>query len=237
MIKDRVLVIDDERAFRILISTTLSARGYEVKAAANGKEAEAMITSHSPDLIILDLGLPDMDGMDILKKFRTWSKTPVIIVSARTSEEDKVKALDAGADDYVEKPFSTGELAARVRTALRHTRTNPKNHQLSQLGKFAAGNLVVDYNDHSVQVNGKDAHLTPLEYKIVSLLARHAGKLLTYDDITREIWGPYIKRNAKSLRVHIVNIRKKIERNPASPEYIFTELGEGYRMREPGEAI
>lgn len=235
MIKDRVLVIDDERAFRILISTSLSAQGYEVKAAATGKEAETMITSQSPDVIILDLGLPDMDGMDILKKLRAWSKTPVIIVSARTSEEDKVMALEAGADDYVEKPFSTGELAARVRTALRHTRMNPKNHQLSQFGKFIAGSLVVDYNEHSVQVNGIDAHLTPLEYKIVSLLARHAGRLLTYDYITREIWGPYVKRNVKSLRVHMVNIRKKLERNPADPEYIFTELSEGYRMREPEE--
>ena len=235
MIKDKVLVIDDERAIRNLISTVLSTQGYEVLTAASGTEAESLINSHSPDIIILDLGLPDMDGMSILVKTRTWSKMPIIVVSARNTEGDKVMALDAGADDYIEKPFGTRELVARVRTAIRHTRTTLENQLIAKYGKYIAGNLVVDYDKHIVQIDGRDVHLTPHEFRIVGLLAKHAGRILTYDSIICEIWGPNLKKGNQILRVHMANIRRKIEKNPASPEYIFTEIGIGYRMREPEE--
>ena len=234
-LKDKVLIVEDEQSISNFISTVLSANNYDTLTASGGEEALSMITSHCPDLIILDLGLPDMDGMDILRSVRSWSNLPVIVVSARTHEHDKVSALDAGADDYIEKPFGTSELLARIRTAIRHTRTPLENGGIAQSGKFSVGALTIDYDKHHVLMDGTDVHLTLTEFKIVALLGKYAGKVLTYDYMIREIWGPKAKADNQILRVNMANIRRKIEKNPAAPEYIFTEIGVGYRMRDEDE--
>ena len=231
-IRDRILIIEDEQSVSHFISAILSSNGYDAIIAHSGSEALSMISSHCPDLIVLDLGLPDMDGVEILRSVRSWSSLPIVVVSARTHESDKVEALDAGADDYIAKPFGTGELLARIRAAIRHTRTVSPDPGVARTGKFTAGHLTVDYDLHSVLVDGEDAHLTLNEYRIVSLLALHAGKVLTYDFIIRELWGPNAKCNNQILRVNMANIRRKIERNPAEPKYIFTKVGIGYRMVE-----
>ena len=191
-----------------------------------------MLSSHCPDLVILDLGLPDADGLDIIRQARSWSQLPIIVVSARMHERDKVEALDAGADDYITKPFSTGELLARIRTAMRHTRMQADNQSVAQSGIYRAGGLAIDYNKRLVTLDGEKVHLTQNEYKIVSLLGIHAGKVLTYDYILKSLWGPGASETNQILRVHMANIRRKIEKNPAEPEYIFTEVGVGYRIVE-----
>ena len=234
-IRDKVLIVEDEQRISNFISTVLAANDYDTLTAASGAEALSMISSHCPDLIILDLGLPDMDGVNILREVRSWSGLPIIVVSARTRERDKVAALDLGADDYIEKPFGTSELLARIRTAIRHTRTPLTNGSIAQSGKFSAGALTIDYDKHHVLVGGEDARLTLNEFKIVALLGKHAGTVLTYDYIIREIWGPKAKTDNQILRVNMANIRRKIEKNPATPEYIFTEIGVGYRMRDEDE--
>lgn len=234
-LKDKVLIIEDEQSISNLIATVLSANGYDTLVAAQGEEALSLITSHCPDLILLDLGLPDMDGLEILREVRSWSNLPVIVVSARTHEHDKVTALDLGADDYIEKPFGTSELLARIRTAIRHTRTPLNNGGIAQSGKFSVGALTIDYDKHHVLMDGTDAHLTLNEFKIVALLGKYAGKVLTYDYMIREIWGPKAKADNQILRVNMANIRRKLEKNPAAPEYIFTEIGVGYRMRDVDE--
>ena len=231
-IKDKILIIEDEQNISHFISATLTSSGYDAMIAHSGAEALSMISSHCPDLIVLDLGLPDMDGLDILKNVRSWSSLPIVVVSARTHEGDKVTALDLGADDYITKPFGTSELLARIRAAIRHTRTTSANSGIAQTGKFVSGPLTVDFDQHVVFLNGEDAHLTLNEYRIVSLLARHAGKVLTYDFIIKELWGPNAKCSNQILRVNMANIRRKIEKNPAEPEYIFTKVGVGYRMVE-----
>lgn len=189
-----------------------------------------MVTSQCPDVVILDLGLPDMDGMSILKNVRQWSSMPVLVVSARTHEKDKVAALDAGADDYITKPFGTSELLARVRTAIRHARATVLTAEGMQTGQFRAGDLLIDYDKHRVYVGDRDVNLTQNEYKIVSLLGKYAGKVLTYDFIIKEIWGPNMQNDNRILRVNMANIRRKMENNPAQPQYIFTEVGVGYRI-------
>ena len=234
-LRDKVLIVEDEQSISNFISTVLTANDYDTLSASGGEEAMSMITSHCPDLIILDLGLPDMDGLDILREVRTWSNLPIIVVSARTHEHDKVTALDMGADDYIEKPFGTSELLARIRTAIRHTRTSLSNSGIAQSGKFSVGSLTIDYDKHHVLVDGADARLTLNEFKIVALLGKYAGKVLTYDYMIREIWGPKAKADNQILRVNMANIRRKIEKNPAVPEYIFTEIGVGYRMRDEDE--
>ncbi len=231
-IKDKVLIVEDEQNIKNFMSTILSANGFDTLLAGNVKDALSMISSHCPDLIILDLGLPDMDGLEVLKQVRAWSNLPVIVVSARTHESDKVAALDLGADDYIEKPFGTSELLARIRTAIRHTRTTLDNDSIAQSGKYTVRDLTIDYDKHHVLVNGEDVHLTLNEFKIVALLGKYAGKVLTYDFLIREIWGPKAKADNQILRVNMANIRRKIEKNPAAPEYIFTEIGVGYRMLE-----
>ena len=231
-IREKILVIEDEKSIARFISTILTANGYEAMRAASGAEAMSMISSHCPDLVILDLGLPDMDGLDILRQLRSWSTLPVVVVSARSHEQDKVSALDLGADDYLTKPFATDELLARVRTAIRHTRTTLSNTQIAQSGKFVTGDLTIDYDKHQVLMNGENAGLTVNEYKIVALLGKYAGKVLTYDFIIRELWGPKAKTDNQILRVNMANIRRKIEPTPGNPQYIFTEVGVGYRMRE-----
>ena len=232
-IKDRVLVIEDDKSIRNFFRTVLEANNYEVLIGKTGAEGYSMITSQCPDVVILDLGLPDMDGMKILKGVREWSAMPVIVVSARTHERDKVEALDLGADDYITKPFGTSELLARIRTAIRHTRSGIPNQPGGQSGVFKSGGLTIDYDKHRVFVDDVDAGLTQNEYKIVSLLGKYAGKVMTYDYIIKEIWGPNMKNDNRILRVNMANIRRKIEKNPAEPQYIFTEVGVGYRIVEP----
>lgn len=230
MIKDKILIIEDEKPILRFLSSTLEKNDYSVIRAETGEEALTMIESHCPNLIILDLGLPDMDGIKVLEKIRTWAYIPVIVVSARTMEKDKVRALDLGADDYITKPFGTEELLARIRTALRHTRTGNANPEIVDKGTYTVRGLIVDFNQHIVSVDGKDVSLTLMEYRIVELLARYAGKVLTYDFIMKELWGPRAGRDNQILRVNMANIRRKIEKNPASPEYLFTEVGVGYRL-------
>lgn len=231
-IKDKILVVEDEKTISGLIKAILTANGYDVVIAGSGNEAFSMISSHCPDLVVLDLGLPDMDGMEIIKTVRSWTSLPIIVVSARSYERDKVEALDKGADDYVTKPFSPAELLARVRVAIRHTRSGLVNDAISNTGKFTAGDLTIDYDKHQVLIKGENRHLTQNEYKIVALLGKCAGKVLTYDFIMRELWGPQSKGSNQILRVNMANIRRKIEQNPAEPQYIFTEVGVGYRLIE-----
>lgn len=231
-IRDRILVVEDDKRINSFYKTVLEANNYDVLMAQTGTEAYSMITSRCPDVVILDLGLPDMDGLKILQNVREWSSMPVIVVSARTHEKDKVTALDLGADDYITKPFGTSELLARIRTAIRHTRATLTTEMGAPTGTFTTGGLMIDYDKHRVYVDGADAGLTLNEYKIVSLLGKYAGKVLTYDYLMKEIWGPNVKNDNRILRVNMANIRRKIEKKPAEPQYIFTEVGVGYRIAE-----
>ncbi|MCI6568816.1 response regulator [Dysosmobacter sp. HCP28S3_G4] len=231
-IRDKILVVEDEQSIARFISAILNANGYETLMAQTGSEALSIISSTCPDLVILDLGLPDMDGTEILRDLRSWSSLPVVVVSARSHEKDKVEALDMGADDYLTKPFGTDELLARVRAAIRHTRTASGNDEVARQGTYTVGDMVIDYNKHQVLINGENAKLTLSEFRIVALLGKFAGKVLTYDYIIRELWGPRAGNDNQILRVNMANIRRKIEKNPAEPQYIFTEVGVGYRMAE-----
>ena len=231
-IREKILVVEDEKSIAHFISSVLSANGYEAMQARSGSEALSMISYHCPDLIILDLGLPDMDGLEILRQLRSWSSLPVVVVSARSHEKDKVTALDLGADDYLTKPFGTDERLARVRTAIRHTRTASGNDEIAQKGTYTVGELTIDYNKHQVLKNGRNVRLTLSEFRIVALLGKYAGKVLTYDFIMKELWGPRAGGDNQILRVNMANIRRKIEKNPAEPEYLFTEVGVGYRLAE-----
>ncbi len=224
--KITILIIEDEKNICNFISTTLKSNDYKVIECQTGSEALSIATSHCPDVILLDLGLPDMDGINILKSIRSWSCVPIIIISARTGEKEKVEALDLGADDYITKPFGTSELLARIRTALRHSTKHSPNKV------FCVKDLKIDFDKRSVSVKNKDVHLTQIEFKLVSLLAQKAGKVLTYDFMITSIWGPYADKNNQILRVNMANIRRKIEENPGDPQYIFTEVGVGYRMIE-----
>ena len=228
-IRDKILVVEDEKSIAAFIRAVLTGGGYDALSAANGREAYSLISSHCPDLVLLDLGLPDIDGMEIITEVRQWTQVPIIVVSARTCEADKIAALDAGADDYITKPFSANELLARVRVALRHARQSG-GAVTSQC--FTAGELCVDLDRHTVTLGGENVHLTQNEYRIVTMLCRNAGKVLTYDYMMNEIWGPQSLGNNQILRVNMANIRRKLEKNPAEPRYIFTEVGVGYRMTE-----
>ena len=231
-IREKILVVEDEKSISRFISTILDNNGYEAVQARTGAEAQSMISSHCPDLVILDLGLPDMDGLEILRGLRSWSSLPVVVVSARDHERDKVAALDLGADDYLTKPFGTEELLARVRTAIRHTRTASGNSEIARQGTYTVGELTIDYNKHQVLVRGENVKLTLSEFRIVALLGKYAGKVLTYDFIIKELWGPRAGDDNQILRVNMANIRRKVEKNPAEPEYLFTEVGVGYRLAE-----
>ena len=227
-IKYTVLIVEDENNIASFITTILTANGYSVIKAANGSQAMMMISSHAPDVIILDLGLPDMDGLAIIKSVREWSQLPIIVVSARANERDKVTALDLGADDYITKPFGTSELLARLRTTLRHATRGDAMLQ----GKFITGELTVDFDKRHAFIGETDIHLTQNEFKLVALLAKYAGRVLTYDFLIKNIWGPNAPKDNQILRVNMANIRRKMEVNPAEPKYIFTEIGVGYRMAE-----
>ena len=232
MIKEKVLIVEDELGIRNFLATILNANDYDAITASSGADAMSMVTSHCPDVLLLDLGLPDMDGMEIVRAVRSWSNVPIVVISARNHERDKVEALDAGADDYITKPFGSAELLARIRAAIRHTRTQLPNSMIANSGQFRTGDMVIDYDKHCVFVKGENVKLTQGEYRIVSLLGKYAGKVLTYDFMIKELWGPKAKNDNQILRVNMANIRRKIEENPADPKYIFTEMGVGYRMAE-----
>lgn len=226
-----VLVIEDEKSICDFIAKTLNASDYKAVTAGSGKEGLAILTSALPDLVLLDLGLPDMDGIDIIKQTREWSSLPIIVISARVQEREKVAALDAGADDCITKPFGTDELLARIRTAIRHS-NKIVDDKVNSTRPYSARGLVVDFGKRLVTVERKEIHLTRVEYKIVSMLAQNSGKVITYSSLIEQVWGPYADDNNRILRVNMANIRRKIEKNPGEPEYIFTELGIGYRMIE-----
>ena len=227
-----IVIVEDEYNISSFVSAVLQANGFDTMVARNGAEAIILITSHCPDLVLLDLGLPDMDGQGIIENVRGWSNVPIIVVSARTRERDMVMALESGADDYITKPFGTSELLARIRTALRHVQLREGEQAQRQTGVFHTGDLEVDYDKRRVYVNGEDAHLTQNEYKIVALLSKYSGRVLTYDSIIKHIWGPNAKQGNQILRVNMANIRRKIEPSTAEPRYIMTEMGVGYRMAE-----
>ena len=230
-IKDKVLVVEDDKNIRSFLQAILEANNYEVIVTQTGQEAYSLITSQCPDVILLDLGLPDMDGMKILETVRGWSAMPIIVVSARDRERDKVEALDKGADDYITKPFGTAELVARIRAAIRHSRGVGMT-RVTQKMTFDEGRLVIDFDKHRVYIDDEDAGLTQNEFKLVSLLGKYSGKVLTYDFMMKEIWGPNMQNDNRILRVNMANIRRKIEKNPAQPKFIFTEIGVGYRIVE-----
>ena len=229
--KISVLVIEDEKSICDFISRTLELNGYKVMTAFTGKDGLQAITSALPALVLLDLGLPDMDGNDVIRETRKWSGMPIIVISARIQEKEKVEALDAGADDYITKPFGTSELLARIRTAMRHSnKLSAADNMMNR--PYHAKDLTVDFEKRLITLEGQEIHLTRVEYKIVSFLARNSGKVITYDALINQIWGPYAGDNNRILRVNMANIRRKLEKNPGEPEYIFTELGVGYRMIE-----
>lgn len=229
--KNTILLIEDEENIRTFISTTLKNQGYKITSASNGKDGMHLAASLCPDIILLDLGLPDLDGMDVIKQLRAWSAVPIIVISARTNEHEKAKALDCGADDYITKPFGTVELLARIRTSLRHG-NQMKDLTSIQQKPYHCGNLTIDFDRHVVTLHYTIIHLTQIEYKLLTLLAKNSGKVLTYSFLMEKIWGPYVDSNNQILRVNMANIRRKIEENPATPEYVFTEIGVGYRMAE-----
>ncbi|MGN0661220.1 MAG: response regulator [Oscillospiraceae bacterium] len=227
--KQTILIVEDEASISNFMTTILTANNYAVLKAEDAKSAVSMITSYCPDLVLLDLGLPDADGLEVLKQVREWSVVPIVVVSARDREREKVEAFDLGADDYMTKPFGTSELLARIRTALRHAR-GVAEHGLTPSGKFCVGELSIDFDKREVISSGEKIHLTHIEFKIVELLSKYAGKVLTYDFIIKNIWGPNVNCDNQILRVNMANIRRKIEKNPAEPQYFFTEVGVGYRM-------
>jgi two-component system, OmpR family, KDP operon response regulator KdpE len=221
----RVLVVDDERAIRRYLHAALNAQGYTVYEASNGQEALNSAVTDRPDLIILDLGLPDIDGVEVTQRLREWTHIPILILSVREQESDKIAALDAGADDYLTKPFSSGELMARLRVALRRTM------QATSEPVFEIGGLKVDLAHRQVTEAGREIVLTPTEYDLLRVLVQNAGKVLTHHQLLRQVWGSAYEAEAHLLRVNMSNLRHKIEPDPARPLYILTEPGVGYRMR------
>jgi two-component system KDP operon response regulator KdpE len=220
----RVLVVDDERSIRRFLKASLGSQ-FVILEATTGEQALSAAASEHPDIIILDLGLPDIDGVEVTRRLREWSQIPIIIVSVREQEGDKIAALDAGADDYLTKPFGVGELIARLRVALR------RSAQAENTPAFSTGDLVVDLNQREVRVNDNVISLTPTEYDLLRTLIRHAGKVLTHDQLLRTVWGTAYERETHMLQVNISNLRRKIEPDPARPTFIVTEPGVGYRLK------
>lgn len=229
MNKQLILVVEDDAAVRNLITTTLETQKYRYQTASNGSAAVLEAVSHNPDIVLLDLGLPDMDGIDIIRKIRSWSSMPIIVISARSEDTDKIDALDAGADDYLTKPFSVEELLARIRVTQRRL-IAMQGVAPTQQTTFENGTLKIDYAAGCAYLSGEELHLTPIEYKLLCLLAKNVGKVLTHTYITQEIWGSSWDNDVASLRVFMATLRKKLENNPDSPQYIQTHIGVGYRM-------
>ena len=235
MNKPSILIIEDDKAVKNLIATTLEMHDYHYIWADKGEQGILSAASQRPDIILLDLGLPDMDGVDIIRKIRGWSEMPIIVVSARSEDQDKVEALDAGADDYLTKPFSIDELLARLRAALRRSRADYGTAQ-QNTAVYHNGSLTIDYAAGCVYLDGEEIHLTPIEYKLLCLLAQNTGKVLTHNYILNKIWSSALPSDTPSLRVFMATLRKKIEPDPSHPRYIQTHIGVGYRMiRQPDE--
>ena len=221
-----VVLIEDEAEIRRFLRVTLHAQSYRLFEAITGADGLVEVATRQPDLVVVDLGLPDMDGLEVIRRLREWSSVPVIVLSARGGERDKVMALDAGADDYIEKPFGTDELLARVRVALRHGAGGTRDAD----AMFTVGELVVDQARRVVTLENRTVHLTPIEYKLLTILVHHAGKVLTHRQLLREVWGPTHVEHAHYLRVYMGQLRRKIEPDSAQPRYLLTEPGVGYRL-------
>ena len=231
--KYKILVVEDDRSISSFVHTVLETNGYQVLTAERGRQGVLMLRSHVPDLVVLDLGLPDMDGEEFIRVVRGESMVPIIVLSARTEESDKVSALDTGANDYITKPFGTAELLARVRAALRTLRHHAQAVAPSSL--FTLNGLVINYDRRQVSVEGNLIHLTQTEYNILAYLSQHTGKVMTYSTIIRSIWGGMDDGSVKKLQVNMANIRKKLGVKPGESQYVINELGVGYRMREENE--
>jgi len=224
----RILIIEDDPPIRRFLHVSLSSHNYEVIDAETGKEGLMQAAQQPPEVVILDLGLPDMDGIEVIRQLRDWSSIPIIIVSARGQEKDKVAALDAGADDYLTKPFSMGELLARLRVAMRHSAVIKDDSQTAS--QFVIGDFKVDLALRRVFVGKNEIHLTPLEYRLLTIMVQYAGKVLTHQFLLKEIWGPSDVNQTHYLRIFMGNLRRKIELDPAQPRYLLTEQGVGYRL-------
>ena len=229
MNKALILVVEDDRPIRNLIVTTLKTHDYKYLTAENGASAIMEASSHNPDIVLLDLGLPDMEGVEVIKKIGTWSNLPIIVVSARSEDTDKIEALDAGADDYITKPFSVEELLARIRVAQRRLSVN-QGIDGKESAVFTNGELKIDYTAGCVFLRGEELHLTPIEYKLLCLLSRNMGKVLTHTYITQQVWGRSSENDVASLRVFMATLRKKLEADKKEVQYIQTHIGIGYRM-------
>ena len=228
MNKCTILVVEDDSSIKNLMVTTLKTHDYNYLLAANGRTALMEAASHNPDIVLLDLGLPDMDGVEVIENIRAWSTMPIIVVSARSEDSDKIKALDAGADDYLTKPFSVEELLARLRVTQR--RLNMVNNDIVQSSIFENGALKIDYAAGCAYLDGEELHLTPIEYKLLCILSKNLGRVLTHTFITENVWGHSWENDVASLRVFMATLRKKLEAKPGSPQYIQTHVGVGYRM-------
>lgn len=229
MNKAQILVVEDDNAVAKLMAATMESQDYQYRIAATGAGAIMEALSYKPEVMILDLGLPDTDGIEVIKKIRAWSNMPIIVVSARSEDADKVAALDAGADDYLTKPFSVDELLARLRVALRRVRYD-RQRLSEESSVYENGGLRIDYAAGCVYLDGSEIHLTPIEYKLLVLLAKNTGKVLTHNYILREVWGNPTASDMQSLRVYMATLRKKLEKNTSEPRYIQTHIGIGYRM-------
>ena len=230
MNKFQILVVEDDSPIRNLIATTLKTHNYKYLLAQNGEEAIIQASTHDPDVVFLDLGLPDMDGVEIIKKIREWSNMPIIVISARSEDEDKIEALDAGADDYLTKPFSVEELLARLRVMQRRIALLQVDNNVNKSSIYTNGKLKIDYVAGCAYKDDEELKLTPIEYKLLCVLSKNMGKVLTHTYITHEIWGSSWESDVASLRVFMATLRKKIEKEPSSPQYIQTHVGVGYRM-------
>lgn len=227
--KIRILLIEDDHQIRRFLRATLLTQGYDLLEAGTGQEGLAMAASHLPEIILLDLGLPDMEGIEVIRSLREWSQVPILIISARGQEREKVTNLDAGADDYLTKPFGVGELLARVRALMRRSPLEgEKAHEL----RFEWGGIVVDFERHQVFRSSEEIHLTPTEYKLLSVLIQYRGKVVTHRQLLKEVWGPSYVEQVPYLRIFILNLRRKLEEDPARPAFIITEPGVGYRIKE-----
>ncbi len=229
MNKAQILVVEDDNAVAKLMAATMESQDYQYRIASTGASAIMEALSYKPEVMILDLGLPDTDGIEVIKKIRAWSNMPIIVVSARSEDTDKVAALDAGADDYLTKPFSVDELLARLRVALRRVR-HDRQRLSEESSVYENGGLRIDYAAGCVYLDGSEIHLTPIEYKLLVLLAKSTGKVLTHNYILREVWGNPTASDMRSLRVYMATLRKKLEKNTSEPKYIQTHIGVGYRM-------
>jgi two-component system, OmpR family, KDP operon response regulator KdpE len=224
-----VVVVDDEASIRRFLRASLAVEGFRVLEAVSAKEALRTITQERPDLILLDLGLPDGDGVDVIREVRGWTAVPIIVLSARGEEQSKILALDAGADDYLTKPFSVGELLARIRVSMRHAARGTADQESS--GTFTCGRLEVNLPTRQVLLAGQEVKLTKLEFDLLTALIRHGGKVVTHRQLLKEVWGPHAVHEPHYVRVFVASLRKKLEQNPARPEFLLTEQGVGYRLK------